>query len=65
MPNEYSVEIHHYISASLEAARTQLEAADKSANSEAQAYWKGRIAELQWLRVYLAEHVDLKNFTYY
>jgi hypothetical protein len=65
MPNEYSVEIHRYISARLEAARTRLDAAEDSSNSDAQAYWKGQIAELQWLRDYLAEHVDLKNFTYY
>ncbi len=65
MPNEYSVAIHRYISARLEAARSRLDDLEQSSDAEAQAYWKGQTAELQWLRDYLAEHVDLKNFTYY
>ncbi len=60
MPNEYSVEIHNFISREIaEITRQQEEHPNRS------QYLQGRLAELWWLREYLKKHIDLKNFNYY
>ncbi|OEU47260.1 MAG: hypothetical protein BA862_08755 [Desulfobulbaceae bacterium S3730MH12] len=60
MPNEYSVEIHNYLSKKLaEITEKQQEHPEKS------AYLQGRLKELQWLREYLGKHIDLKDFKYH
>lgn len=60
MPNEYSIEIHNYLSKKLtEATEKQKE------NSEKSAYLQGRLKELQWIREYLGKHIDLKDFKYH
>ena len=59
MPNEYSVEIHDFISRKITEIAQQQDAPHQS------QYLQGRLTELQWLREYLGEHIDLKNFTYY
>lgn len=60
MPNEYSVEIHDFISQEISEINRQLE---HHVNQD--QYLKGRLTELLWLRDYLGEHIDLKNFNYY
>jgi len=60
MPNEYSVEIHNFLSKEIaEIMKKQEE------NHNQPYYLEGRLAELQWLRKYLEKHIDLKNYTYY
>lgn len=60
MPNEYSVEIHDYLTKKI-AEHEQIikELGDNSHKS------RGQLEELYWIREYLAEHIDLKDFTYY
>ena len=63
MPNEYSIEIHDYIS---EQIRLHQQKVRETGTSQAEKqYSMGRLNELQWIRGYLAEHIDLKDFTYY
>ena len=37
----------------------------KDDDKDAAAYGRGQLAELQWIRKYLQENIDLKNFVYY
>lgn len=59
MPNEYSIEIHNYL--------TQLiQDSEQSIQSDIDPdFHRGRIEELHWIRNYLADNIDLKDFTYY
>ena len=65
MPNEYSIEIHNHISEMVAGSKEQLNTAQQASDSKNEAYQRGRLDELNWLRSYLAEHVDLKDFKYY
>ncbi len=65
MPNEYSVQFHDFITTKRETARSQLAEAEQTGDDNKQAYWSGQLEELTWLRTYLKEQVDLKDFTYY
>jgi hypothetical protein len=60
MPNEYSVEIHKYISEKIRETEILL---DK--NGADTQYNQGKIDELLWLREYLSNNIDLKDFKYY
>lgn len=60
MPNEYSVEIHKYI---IEKMRETEILSDK--NGADTPYNQGKIDELLWLREYLSDNIDLKDFKYY
>jgi hypothetical protein len=60
MPNEYSVEIHQYLSKKIaEAGKTIEESSIDKPNCQ------GLIDELLWIRKYLSDKIDLKDFTYY
>ena len=65
MPNEYSVQFHDFISAKIETARAQRAEAEQDGDDHERSYWSGQLEELAWLRAYLKEHIDLKDFTYY
>jgi len=60
MPNEYSVEIHKFLSEKINET-----ASKKEETRDCSSYIKGRLMELQWLREYLGKHIDLKDYTYY
>ena len=60
MPNEYSVEIHNYLSKKITEITGKQE--EKPGQS---AYLQGRLIELQWLREYLEKNIDLKGFKYH
>lgn len=60
MPNEYSVEIHEYLTKKI--AENQQLLKEQGGNSPIA---RGQLEELYWIRDYLAEHIDLKGFTYY
>lgn len=60
MPNEYSVEIHAYLTNKIAEHEQVLK--EHSGNSSRSS---GQLEELYWIREYLAEHIDLKDFTYY
>ena len=60
MPNEFSVEIHNYLTQKIAEAEGALARKD-----EPSSFYQGQLEELHWLRSYLKENIDLKNFTYY
>ena len=65
MANQYSVEIHDYISDKIAAAthrQKQAEAADDSAASQ---FYAGQLYELEKIREYMAKNIDLKTQKYY
>jgi hypothetical protein len=65
MPNEYSIEIHNYISEQIRLYERKVKESTGSSNSNGRHYSLGRLNELQWIRGYLADNIDLKEFTYY
>ncbi|MGW8194662.1 MAG: hypothetical protein ACWGOX_10400 [Desulforhopalus sp.] len=60
MPNDYSIEIHKYLTEKIAENERLLKQ-----RSEKSPFYEGQLYELRWLRQYLAEHIDLKDFTYY
>lgn len=65
MPNEYSVQLHDFITDKISSADQHLADAKEKNDLELQSYWVGQLEELAWLRTYLKAHVDLKDFVYY
>ncbi len=61
MPNDYSVAIHKYLSDKI----LEAEQAIKLGDQDTAAHARGQLEELQWIRRYLQENIDLKNFVYY
>lgn len=61
MPNDYSVAIHNYLTCKIAEAEQAVKLGDQSTAAHA----RGQLEELQWIRRYLQENIDLKNFTYY
>jgi len=60
MPNEYSVEIHTYISKKIREAEQLIDKNEVDTPNN-----RGKIDELLWLREYLSDNIDLKDFKYY
>lgn len=65
MPNEYSVEIHHYISEQIAIHEQKILSSHGTVSETERSYSRGALKELTLLRSYLAEKIDLKNYTYY
>lgn len=65
MPNEYSIAIHNYITEQIHLNEKRVKEFENGRNSAQKHYSLGRLNELQWIRDYLAENIDLKEFTYY
>ena len=62
MPNDYSVEIHNYISREIELTEQRLAATDTDLE---QQFFQGKLDELQRLRKFLQDNIDLKDFNYF
>jgi len=60
MPNEFSVEIHNYLTLKIVEAEKAIARKD-----ERSSFYRGQLEELYWIRTYLQGNIDLKNFTYY
>ena len=60
MANEYSVEIHKYLSEKIAIAEKEIEG-----SLEGNPHFQGQLEELLWIRKYLGDNIDLKDFTYY
>jgi hypothetical protein len=60
MPNEFSVQIHNYLTRKITEAEQAVARDDEHA-----PYYRGQLEELYWMRNYLKENVDLKDFSYY
>lgn len=61
MPNEFSVQIHDFLSAKRQHLLNQ-KSNDKTTEVE---FINGQLQEIDWLRDYLKVNFDLKDFRYY
>ncbi len=61
MPNDYSIEVHKYLSDKIAEAEQAVKLGDR----DIAAHARGQLEELQWIRRYLQENIDLKNFNYF
>lgn len=59
MVNQYSIEVHNFITSLINKTQEDLD------NSHRNEFNQGRLDELVWIREYLSEHIDLKEFNYY
>jgi len=64
--NQYSVEIHQYISDKIAIATSRKKKAE-AANEPAitRRFYEGQLYELDKIREYLAQNIDLKTQKYY
>ena len=65
MANEYSVAIHHYISDKIATAEKNKKKAEKENDRAAVGYCEGQLQELNLIRRYLNDKIDLKTQKYY
>ena len=65
MANQYSVEIHQYISEKTAAASRQQKKAEAANDSTARRFYAGQLYELEKIREYMAKNIDLKTQKYY
>jgi hypothetical protein len=65
MANEYSVAIHHYISDKIAAAEKNKKHAEIEKDSGSISYYKGQLTELNDIRQYMGDKIDLKTQKYY
>jgi len=65
MANQYSVEIHQYISAKIAAANTQIKKPEIAHDPVIRRFYEGQLYELDKIRQYLAQNIDLKTQKYY
>ena len=65
MANQYSVEIHKYISDKIATAANQQKKAEASNDSAARRFYAGQLYELEKIREYMAQNIDLKTQKYY
>ena len=65
MTNQYSVEIHKYISDKIATATRQQKEAEAANDSAACRFYAGQLYELEKIREYMAQNTDLKTQKYY
>ena len=65
MANQYSVEIHQYISEKIDTATRQQRKAEDAGDSAARRFYAGKLYELEKIRKYMAQNIDLKTQKYY
>ena len=65
MANQYSVEIHNYISDKIARATGQLKKAEAAKDLTARRFYEGQLYELDKIREYMAQNIDLKTQKYY
>lgn len=65
MANQFSVEIHQYISEKIAAATRQQKKAEAANDSAARRFHSGQLYELEKIREYMAQNIDLKTQKYY
>ena len=65
MANQYSVEIHKYISDKIAAATHQQKKAEAANDTAACQFYAGQLYELVKIREYMAQNIDLKTQKYY
>ena len=65
MANEYSVEIHNYISDKVARATAALKKAEAADDQTVRRFYEGQLYELDKIREYMAQNIDLKTQKYY
>jgi hypothetical protein len=65
MANQYSVEIHRYVSDKIAAATKELKKAEAGNDGAARRFYAGQLYELEKIREYMAQNIDLKTQKYY
>ena len=65
MTNQYSVEIHQYVSKKIKAVEDQLHQAKESNDIGRQRFIEGQLMEFLKLREYMHETIDLRTQEYY
>jgi len=65
MTNEYSVIIHNYISDKIAITEKNIQHAEKKNDLESISYYEGQLKELNSIRQYMAEKIDLRTQKYY
>ena len=65
MANQYSVEIHAYFSDKIARAAAQLTKAEVASDLTARRFHQGQLYELDKIREYMAQNIDLKTQKYY
>ena len=65
MTNQFSVEIHQYISNKIAAATHQQKKAEAANDTAASQFYAGQLYELEKIREYMAQNTDLKTQKYY
>ena len=65
MANQYSVEIHRYISEKIADAASRQKKAEAANDSVARQFYAGQLYELEKIREYMAQNIDLKTQKYY
>ena len=65
MANVFSVAIHDFISAKIAAGKQHKADADKVNDSATSRYYEGQLQELNAIRQYMVENIDLKTQKYF
>ena len=65
MANQYSVEVHQYISEKIAEAQKKKEIAEKQQDRPSEHFYAGQLRELNKIREYMAARIDLKTQKYY
>lgn len=65
MTNQYSIEIHRYISEKISVVENQIKQAKELNDRECLRFLEGRLLELFKFREYMHETIDLQTQEYY
>lgn len=65
MANEYSVAIHNYISDKIAATEKNKKHAERENDLATLSYYKGQLKELNNIRQYMGDKIDLRTQKYY
>jgi len=65
MAHAFSVEIHDFLSQKILEAEEGKQAAELNRDTAGFHYFEGRLLELQEMRQYLSDHIDLKTQKYF
>ena len=65
MTNQYSIEIHQYVTEKIKALEDQLAQAKKIDDPGSQRFLEGQLLEFLTFRDYMHEKIDLKTQDYF
>lgn len=65
MAHEYSVQVHDWIKQKMAEAASELKKAEQEADPVKESYSKGMLGQLNEIRQYLTDQIDLDTHKYY